>query len=62
VTPHGWLLEDTGLFFECQDLNATHKELLGKGVQVREPVVTNDGMKQMYFATQMVRMCFQRST
>jgi glyoxylase I family protein len=39
--------EDTGLFFGCQDLDSAYRELLAKGVSVKEPVVTSYGMKQM---------------
>lgn len=40
--------DDTGLFFGCPDVDAAYQDLLGKGVQVKEPVITGYGMKQMY--------------
>jgi glyoxylase I family protein len=54
--------EDTGLFFGCQDLNAAYEELRGKGVTVKEPVVTSYGMKQMYLRDpDGYGLCFQWS-
>ncbi len=44
VAAHG----DTGLFLSCPDVEAAHKHLVNRGVTVKQPVVTNYGMKQMY--------------
>jgi glyoxylase I family protein len=40
--------DDTGLFFDCWDVDAAHEELRSKGVTVKAPLVTGYGMKQMY--------------
>ena len=39
---------DTCLYFGCPDVDATYRELRGKGVESREPTVTGYGMKQLY--------------
>jgi hypothetical protein len=40
--------DDTGLYLGCPDVDGAYQELRGKGVRVKEPVVTGYGMKQMY--------------
>ena len=35
--------DDTGLFFGCPHVDAAYEELRGKGVSVKEPVVTGYG-------------------
>ncbi len=40
---------DTELYFGCPDVVAAHRELLDRGVEVTEPIVTGYGMKQLYF-------------
>ena len=39
---------DTTLYFGCEDVDAAHAELRGRGVATREPFVTDYGMKQVY--------------
>jgi len=52
--------DDTGLFFGCPDVDAAYQELSGKGVRVKEPVVTGYGMKQMYVRDpDGYALCFQ---
>jgi glyoxylase I family protein len=52
--------DDTALFFGCPDVDAAHEELRGKGVAVKEPVVTSYGMKQMYVRDpDGYALCFQ---
>jgi catechol 2,3-dioxygenase-like lactoylglutathione lyase family enzyme len=48
------------LFFGCPDVDAAYQELSGKGVRVKEPVVTGYGMKQMYVRDpDGYTLCFQ---
>jgi glyoxylase I family protein len=52
--------DDTGLYFSCPDLDAACQQLRGKGVAVKEPVVTGYGMKQMYLHDpDGYALCFQ---
>jgi glyoxylase I family protein len=52
--------DDTGLFFGCPDVDAAYQELRGKGVRVKEPLVTGYGMKQMYVRDpDGYALCFQ---
>ena len=54
--------EDTGLYFGCPDVDAAYQELRGKGVTVKEPLVTPYGMKQMYLRDpDGYTLCFQWS-
>jgi glyoxylase I family protein len=39
---------DTGLFFECPDVEAAYRHLRAHGLAVAEPVVQSYGMKQVY--------------
>ena len=58
VTAH----DDTGMFFACANVDAAYQELRGKGVNVKEPVVTGYGMKQMYLHDpDGYTLCFQWS-
>jgi catechol 2,3-dioxygenase-like lactoylglutathione lyase family enzyme len=40
--------EDTGLFFQCPDVDAAYRHLIEHGVNVDEPKVAPYGMKQLY--------------
>ena len=40
---------DTTLYLSCSDVDAAYEESLGRGVDVKPPVVAHYGMKQMYF-------------
>lgn len=40
--------DDTGLFFNCDDVDAVHAHLRDKGWDVREPANTYYGMRQVY--------------
>jgi glyoxylase I family protein len=52
---------DTCLYFECPDLDRSYEELRDRGADVKEPVVTNYGMKQMYLVDpDGYGICFQR--
>jgi glyoxylase I family protein len=54
--------DDTGLFFQCQDVDAAYEELRSRGVKVESPVITGYGMKQMYLHDpDGYTLCFQRS-
>jgi len=51
---------DTGLFFGCPDVDAAYKELSGKGIQVKEPLIAGYGMKQIYVRDpDGYSLCFQ---
>ena len=39
---------DTGLFFDCPDVDAAYDELRGKGVQMKPPKTAPYGMRQLY--------------
>ena len=39
---------DTGLFFNCPDVDAAYRHLLAQGVDVPEPRVAPYGMKQLF--------------
>ena len=52
--------DDTGLFFACPNVDAAYEELRGKGIEVKEPIVTGYGMKQMYLHDpDGYNLCFQ---
>jgi catechol 2,3-dioxygenase-like lactoylglutathione lyase family enzyme len=52
--------DDTGLFFGCANVDTAFAELRSKGVQVKEPVVTTYGMKQMFVRDpDGYSLCFQ---
>ena len=54
--------EDTCLYFGCPDVDAAYEEFRGKGVTVKEPLVTPYGMKQMYLRDpDGYALCFQWS-
>ena len=40
--------EDTGLFFNCPDVDGAYQHLLAHGVKVNTPKVAPYGMKQLY--------------
>ena len=51
---------DIWLYFSCPDVNAAYKELLDRGVQAEEPVVTYYGMRQMHLQDpDGYKLCFQ---
>ena len=51
---------DTCLYFGCPDVDAAYEELRGKDFDVKEPVVTHYGMKQMYLVDpDGYTICFQ---
>jgi glyoxylase I family protein len=51
---------DIWLYFSCPDVDAAYKELLNRGVQAEEPVVTYYGMKQMHLHDpDGYKLCFQ---
>jgi glyoxylase I family protein len=39
---------DTGFFFGCEDVEVAYADLQARNVEVRKPVVTSYGMKQVY--------------
>ncbi len=54
--------DDTCLFLGCPDVDAAYEELQGKGIAIKEPVVTGYGMKQMYVRDpDGYGLCFQWS-
>lgn len=56
VAAHG----DTALFIGCPDLDAAYVYLRGKGLDVKEPVVRDYGMKQLYLKDpDGYELCFQ---
>lgn len=38
---------DTALFFDCPDVDAAYRQLRTKGLNVKEPVILDYGMKQL---------------
>ena len=51
---------DIWLYFGCPDVDAAYQELLDRGIQAEEPVVTYYGMKQMHFQDpDGYKLCFQ---
>ena len=51
---------DTGLFFGCPDLDAAYTHLRAKGLNVKEPVIRDYGMKQLYVTDpDGYNLCFQ---
>jgi glyoxylase I family protein len=51
---------DTGLFFGCPDVDEAYRRLRAKGLDVKEPVIRNYGMKQLYVADpDGYQLCFQ---
>jgi catechol 2,3-dioxygenase-like lactoylglutathione lyase family enzyme len=52
---------DTALYFDCEDVAAAYIELRERGVAAREPIVTDYGMKQVYFKDpDGYEICLQR--
>ena len=52
--------DDTGLFFDCPDVDAAYEELRRKGANVKLPTTTPYGMKQMYLHDpDGYSLCFQ---
>ena len=51
---------DTGLYFECPDVDNAFRQLREMGVEAREPKVAPYGMKQMYVSDpDGYTLCFQ---
>lgn len=51
---------DTGLFFGCRDVDGAYAHLREKGLDLKEPVVTGYGMKQLYLRDpDGYTLCFQ---
>lgn len=51
---------DTGLFFGCGDIDGAFQHLRSQGLNVKEPHVTNYGMRQLYVADpDGYGLCFQ---
>jgi len=40
---------DTALFFDCEDVDLAYDYLRQRGVAARPPIITDYGMKQLYF-------------
>jgi glyoxylase I family protein len=40
---------DTALFFDCEDVDVAYIALRDRGVAAKAPIVTDYGMKQLYF-------------
>ena len=40
---------DTALFFDCEDVDIAYDYLLRSGVSAKPPIITDYGMKQLYF-------------
>jgi catechol 2,3-dioxygenase-like lactoylglutathione lyase family enzyme len=45
LSAHG----DTALYFDCPDVDAAHRTLVGRGLDMKPPTVAHYGMKQLYF-------------
>ncbi len=51
---------DTGLFFDCPDVEGAYAQLLSRGLDVAPPVVRPYGMKQLYLTDpDGYCLCFQ---
>jgi len=51
---------DTALFFGCRDVDAAYTYLRAKGVNVKEPIITDYSMKQLYVTDpDGYNLCFQ---
>ena len=56
VAAHG----DTCLYFGCEDLDAAYRHLRAQGLEVKDPMVANYGMKQLYVRDpDGYSLCFQ---
>ncbi|MGH8546601.1 MAG: VOC family protein [Gammaproteobacteria bacterium] len=52
--------KDTALFFDCPDPNAAYEYLRALDIDVRAPVITGYGMKQVYVSDpDGYQLCFQ---
>lgn len=52
--------EDTCLYFGCPDVEAAYRLLSERGVEVKQPIVTGYGMRQMYLHdADGYSLCFQ---
>ncbi len=51
---------DTGLFIGCPDIDAAYDYLSGNGIELKKPIVTSYGMKQLYLQDpDGYGLCFQ---
>lgn len=51
---------DTGLFIGCRDVDSVYEFLKSKGVELKKPIVTGYGMKQLYLKDpDGYELCFQ---
>lgn len=52
--------DDTCIYFGCPDTDAVYKYLRSKGVELKPPVITSYGMKQLYIHDpDGYNICFQ---
>ena len=52
--------DDTGLFFDCPDVDAAYEELRRKDATVKQPTTAHYGMRQMYLHDpDGYSLCFQ---
>jgi glyoxylase I family protein len=52
--------DDTGIFIGCPDVDGAFRYLREKGLDVKEPIVTHYGMKQLYLKDpDGYSLCFQ---
>jgi glyoxylase I family protein len=52
--------KDTGLYFDCEDLDSAYTYLRSKGIAARKPETRTYGMRQMYVADpDGYELCFQ---
>ena len=59
IEAHG----DTILYFGCPDVNAAHRHLKARGIDLDEPQVAPYGMKQLYLSDpDGYALCFQWSS
>jgi glyoxylase I family protein len=53
---------DMTLFFSCPDVDEAYRQLQAEGLQIKEPVIRDYGMKQLYVADpDGYQLCFQWS-
>jgi catechol 2,3-dioxygenase-like lactoylglutathione lyase family enzyme len=52
--------DDTCLYVSCPDVDAAHRHLRDKGIEVKEPMIAPYGMKQLYLHDpEGFNICFQ---
>ena len=48
------------LFFGCPDVDEDHRELVSRGVEIADPIITGYGVKQLYlWASDGYQLCFR---